>query len=70
MSKFTREELLDSISDEDLDTLMRARASELSALTAPLEQLAEGDDGLHDDDEFTSICADRAKYLQLTDVEK
>ena len=68
--KLKRQAMLDSISDEDLDTLMRARASELSALNAPLDELVEGDDGLHDDAEFTRICADRAKYLQLTDVEK
>ena len=70
MSELTRAELLDLISDEDIDTLMRARASELSALSAPLEQLLADDDGLHDDDEFTRICADRANYLKLTDVEK
>ena len=70
MTELTRNELLDLISDEDLDTLMRARASELSALTSPLDELDEDDDGLHDDAEFTRICADRAKYLQLTDVEK
>ena len=60
----------DLLSVEDLDSLMRARASKLSELGANLDELAADDDGQYDDAEFTRICEDRKKFAMLSDVEK
>ena len=68
--KYTREEILELVTDEDLDTLMRARCSELSSLSAPLEELDEDSDGQYSENEFTRICEDRERYLALSDVEQ
>jgi hypothetical protein len=67
---FTKDELSELLSEEDLDALMRARSSKLSKLTVDLDELAADDDGQYDDKEFTRICEDRQKFLMLSDVEK
>ncbi len=65
-----RSDAVDLVSEEDTDTLMRARCSELSALTSELDVLEDGDDGQFDDNEFTRICEDRERFATLSDVEK
>lgn len=66
----TRDELIDLLTDEDMEKLFLARNNELSRLNAPLVELDDDDDGLHDDNEFTRICADRERYAQLSEVEQ
>lgn len=66
----TRDELLELLTDEDIDKLLLARSNELSKLHVPLEELDEDDDGLFEDQEFTRICNDREQYAQLNEVEQ
>lgn len=67
----TREQLIELLSDEDIDKLLLTRSSELSKLSSPLVvELAPDDDGLHDDNEFTRLCADRERYLALSETEQ
>jgi len=74
MSKSTaqseRAKMIEAIGEEDLDALLRARCSELSKLTEPVQELDDGDDGQYDEHVFTRICEDRKQYLALTDVEQ
>lgn len=67
----SRAELIALIKDEDIDKLLRTRSNELSKLTSPLVvELEDGDDGLHDDQEFTRLCEDRDAYLALSESEQ
>jgi hypothetical protein len=68
----TREEIVNLLSTEDIDKLLAAKASRLSALESqldePLDEI-EGD-GLYSDFEFTRICEDRQQYKSLTLIEQ
>jgi hypothetical protein len=66
----TPDEILDLIGDVDLEKLLELRKSKLSKLDAPLDELAEDDDGLFSNDEFTRICEDREQYMSLSEVEQ
>ena len=69
IAEYTREELIALLPDDVLDPHVH-EDNKLNTYTTPLETLAEDDDGLFDDDEFTAILNDREAFSKLSDTER
>lgn len=70
ISNMSRNEILELLSDEDIDKLYQARSNELAKLSSETEELPDCEDGLFADDEFTRILQDRERYAALSEVEQ
>lgn len=71
IESMSRDEIVELLSDEDIDKLIQTRASDLSKLTSTdVVELPPEDDGQFTDNEFTKLCDDRDAYLALSEVEQ